>query len=493
MKSNIFCRLCFGAIAAVASLGVTAYAQDYQFLKTASTPSFETDFTVAAEKTVNSVVCIQSYETPRQQFYGNPFGDFFDFFGFGMPQQPQQPRKQQKQPKQEMQPTGTGSGVIVSADGYIVTNHHVIDGAEKLEVLLNDNSTYTATVVGSDEATDLALIKIEATGLQPIVFGNSDNTKIGQWVLAVGNPFGLNSTVTAGIISAKGRALDGGRQRSGKMGIESYLQTDAAINPGNSGGALVNLQGELIGINAAIYSRTGSYTGYSFAIPTSIVSKVITDIRTYGSVQRGMLGIACRQLDAALAKELDITATTNGVVVAEVEEGSTGADLGLQKNDVIVGINNASIHTFPELQERLSTLRPGDAVTVKYYHNNKLVTRSATLKDSHGKATVTVRNEYEVLGAKFEPLTDAEKKKLNVTYGIKITEVKAGSLLAQQGVKKGAVILTVNEMPIRSEQDFKNAYRAILNDENSEQVMWITGLQPNSQKKFYCAVPLTKD
>lgn len=491
MKSNTFRTLWLGGVMVIATLTTAAFAQDNQFLRTATTPSFETDFTVAAEKTVNSVVCIQSFETPRQQYY-NPFGEFFDFFGFGMPQQPQQ-QQPRNQKKAEPQPSGTGSGVIVSTDGYIVTNHHVIDGAEKLEVLLNDNSTYTATVIGSDEATDLALIKIEATGLKPIVFGNSDDTKIGQWVLAVGNPFGLNSTVTAGIISAKGRALDGGRQRSGKMGIESYLQTDAAINPGNSGGALVNLNGELIGINAAIYSRTGSYTGYSFAIPTSIVNKVITDIRTYGSVQRGMLGISCRALDAALAKELGITATSNGVVVAEVEEGGTGADLGLQKNDVIVGIDNAVIHSFPELQERLSTLRPGDPITVKYYHNNKLVTRSATLKDSHGKASVTVRNEYEVLGGTFAALTDAEKKKLNVSYGIKLTEVKGGSLLAQQGVKKGAVILTVNEMPMRTEQDFKKAYRAILNDEDSEQVMWITGLQPNSQKKFYVSIPLAKE
>lgn len=491
MKSITIRRLLLsGLLAAVMSTG--SYAQNARFQQMSSGNSFETDFTVAAEKTVNSVVCIQSYETPRQQqFYGNPFGDFFDFFGFGMPQQPQQ--RQQPRQKQEPQPSGTGSGVIVSEDGYIVTNHHVIDGAEKLEVLLNDNSTYTATVIGSDEATDLALIKIEATGLTPIKFGNSDNVKVGQWVLAVGNPFGLNSTVTAGIISAKGRALDSGRQRSGKMGIESYLQTDAAINPGNSGGALVNLNGELIGINAAIYSRTGSYTGYSFAIPTSIVNKIITDIRTYGSVQRGMLGITCRQLDSALAKELGVKATTSGVVVAEVEEGSTGADLGLAKNDVIVGINDAVIHTFPDLQERLSTLRPGDPITVKYYHDNKLVTRSATLKDSHGKASLTVRTDYSVLGAEFEPLTEAEMKKLNVKYGLKVKDIKAGSVLANEGVRKGAVILTVNEIPMRTELDFRKAYQSILNDDSSEPVMWLVGLQPNSQKKFYCAIPLATE
>lgn len=488
MKDIKLKRLLFGAVLAAVALGVNA--QENRFIQTASTPSFETDFTIAAEKSVNSVVCIQSYVTPRQQYYGNPFGDFFDFFGFGVPQQQQQPRQQKKQ---EPQPSGTGSGVIVSADGYIVTNHHVIDGAEKLEVLLNDNSTYTATIIGSDEATDLALIKIDATGLTPIVFGSSDNVKIGQWVLAVGNPFGLNSTVTAGIISAKGRALDGSRQRNGKMGIESYLQTDAAINPGNSGGALVNLNGELIGINAAIYSRTGSYTGYSFAIPTSIVNKVITDIQKYGVVQRGMLGITCKALNAALAKELGITATHSGIVVDEVEEGSTGADLGLEKNDVIVGINDVAINTFPELQERLSTLRPGDPITVKYYHNNKLVTRSATLKDSKGKTSITVRTEFDVLGAKFEPLTDAEKKKFNVQYGIKVTEIKVGSVLAEEGVRKGSVILTVNEMPMRTEQDFKKAYRAILDDEDNEPVMWLVGLQPSSTRKFYCAIPLATE
>lgn len=482
MKDNLLRWACVSSILTLTLCGTAM----------AATPSFQTDFTTAAEKTVNSVVCIQSYETPRQQYYGNPFGDFFDFFGWGMPQQ-QQPQQQKKQKKQDPQQTGTGSGVIVSADGYIVTNHHVINGAEKLEVLLNDNSTYTATIIGSDEATDLALIKIDATGLTPIVFGNSDNVRIGEWVLAVGNPFGLNSTVTAGIISAKGRALEGSRQAKGGMGIESYLQTDAAINPGNSGGALVNLNGELIGINAAIYSRTGSYTGYSFAIPTSIVNKIVTDLKTYGSVQRGILGISCRQLDAQLAKELNIKGTTAGVVVAEVEEGSTGADIGLEKNDVIVGINNATIHTFPELQERLSTLRPGDPITVRFYHDNKIVTRSATLKDSHGKASVTIRNEYSLFGAKFEPLTDTEKKKLNVRSGIKVVDIEKGSLLAAEGIKKGAIILSVNDMPIRTEADFKKAYHAILNDDNAEQVMWITGLQPDSKRKFYCAVPLTKE
>lgn len=486
MKSIRFVKSAVTALALSMPLLVAA-SNDGSFLQTAgTTPAFQTDFTIAAEKTVNSVVSIQSYQTPRQQYYSNPFGDFFDFFGFGMPQQP----RQQQPRSQEPQPSGSGSGVIVSADGYIVTNHHVIADAEKLEVLLNDNSTYTATVIGSDEATDLALLKIDAKNLTPIVFGNSDLVKVGEWVLAVGNPFGLNSTVTAGIISARGRALDGTRA-NGRMGIESYLQTDAAINPGNSGGALVNLNGELIGINAAIYSRTGSYTGYSFAIPTSIVSKVISDIRKYGTVQRAVLGIACRQLDAQLARELGITTTNSGVVVMEVEPGGAGAELGLEKNDVIVDINSTPIHTFPELQEKLSTLRPGDKVTVKYYHDNKLKEKTATLKNSQGTTDVTVRQEYTVLGARFEPLSQQERQQLGINYGIRVKSVESGSPLAKAGVKKGSVILTVNEIPARTENDFKKAYDAIVNDANQEPVMWITGLQPgDGNKKFYCAIPL---
>ena len=210
-------------------------------------------------------------------------------------------------------------------------------------------------------------------------------------------------------------------------------------------------------------------------------------------MQRGILGITCRSLDAQLAKEFDIKGTTTGVYVDNVEEGSTGADLGLTKKDIIVGINNATIHTLPELQERLSTLRPGDPITVRYYHDGKLVPRSATLKDSHGKASVTIRNEYALLGAKLEPLTDAEKKKLNVRAGLKVVDLEKGSLLAAEGVKKGAILLTVNDMPLRTEQDLKKAYQAVLNDDSAEQVLWITGLQPNSQRKFYCAIPLTKD
>ena len=338
-----------------------------QFIRTSNAASFDTDFTVAAENTVNTVVCIKSFTAQRQNPYGNrgggydPFG-MFDFF-FGPQERQQQPRQQQR--NNEPVQSGLGSGVIISEDGYIVTNNHVIDGADKLEVLLNDNSTYEAKIIGTDEATDLALIKIDAEKLTPITFGNSEDLKIGEWVLAVGNPFGFNSTVTAGIVSAKARSISQ-NSRGGKMGIESFIQTDAAVNPGNSGGALVNLKGELIGINSAIYSNTGSYTGYSFAIPTSIVKKVMTDLKQYGSVQRAMLGCTITELDSKLAKEKGITVTKSGLMVMEVTDRSTAKEIGLQSGDVIVGINDAEIHTFPELQEQLNKFRPGDQISVTY-------------------------------------------------------------------------------------------------------------------------------
>ena len=285
-----------GALSAAALLTPAAVkVAPQEFIRTAQSSVFENDFTKAAESTVNSVVCIKSYTTRPGGGYASdgydPFGGMFDFF-FGPQQRQQQPRQQKK--KQEPVQSGLGSGVILSADGYIVTNNHVIDGAEKVDVLLNDNSTYEAKIIGTDEATDLALLKISADNLHAITFGDSETLKVGEWVIAVGNPFGFNSTVTAGIVSAKARSLN--HSGRGGMGIESYIQTDAALNPGNSGGALVNLKGELVGINSAIYSNTGSYSGFSFAIPTTIVKKVITDIRTYGSVQRAVLGCTIAEL-----------------------------------------------------------------------------------------------------------------------------------------------------------------------------------------------------
>lgn len=470
-----------------------AEQQNPQFIRTASTTSFETDFTVAAESTVNTVVCIKSYTNRRQSRYGNsggggydPFGMFDFFFG---PQERQQPRQQQPQSSEPVQ-SGLGSGVILSEDGYIVTNNHVIDGADKLEVLLNDNSTYEAHVVGTDEATDLALIKIDAEKLSPISFGDSEAVKIGEWVLAVGNPFGFNSTVTAGIVSAKARSLNQSN-RNGKMGIESFIQTDAALNPGNSGGALVNLKGELIGINSAIYSNTGSYSGFSFAIPTSIVKKVMTDLRQYGTVQRAVLGCTVRELDAKLAKEKNITAVKAGLLVSEVNDRSTAMELGLQENDVITALNNVEVHNFAQLVEQLNKFRPGDQITVTFYRDNKKMTKSGTLRNTQGNTTITKKSDFSEIGCAFMKLNDETKRRLGISSGVKVTGLKKG-VFADSGIKDGFIITEINGRSVNSSDEVELIYNQIMKADDEDKVMFITGIYPTG-KKYYYAVNLSQD
>ncbi len=463
-----------------------------QFIRTSNAASFDTDFTVAAENTVNTVVCIKSFTAQRQNPYGNrgggydPFG-MFDFF-FGPQERQQQPRQQQR--NNEPVQSGLGSGVIISEDGYIVTNNHVIDGADKLEVLLNDNSTYEAKIIGTDEATDLALIKIDAEKLTPITFGNSEDLKIGEWVLAVGNPFGFNSTVTAGIVSAKARSISQ-NSRGGKMGIESFIQTDAAVNPGNSGGALVNLKGELIGINSAIYSNTGSYTGYSFAIPTSIVKKVMTDLKQYGSVQRAMLGCTITELDSKLAKEKGITVTKSGLMVMEVTDRSTAKEIGLQSGDVIVGINDAEIHTFPELQEQLNKFRPGDQISVTYIRDNKKYTKSATLRNSQGSTAITKKGDFSEIGCAFMKIGEETKRNLGISNGVKVTGLKGGAF-RDAGIKDGFIITEINGNRVNSSDDVEMIYNQIMKSGESDKVMFITGLYPTG-KKYYYAVNLAQE
>lgn len=462
-----------------------------QFIHTSNGASFDTDFTKAAENTVNTVVCIKSYTTQRQNPYGNqgggydPFGMFDFFFG---PQPRQQPRQQQR--NSEPVQSGLGSGVIISEDGYIVTNNHVIENADKLEVLLNDNSTYEAKIIGTDEATDLALIKIDAEKLTPITFGNSDDLKIGEWVLAVGNPFGFNSTVTAGIVSAKARSISQ-NSRNGRMGIESFIQTDAAVNPGNSGGALVNLKGELIGINSAIYSNTGSYTGYSFAIPTSIVSKVMTDLRQFGSVQRAMLGCTITELDSKLAKEKGVTATKSGLMVMEVTDRSTAKEIGLQSGDVIVGINDVEIHTFPELQGQLNKFRPGDQISVTYIRDNKKYTKTATLRNSQGSTAITKKGDFSEVGCAFMKLGEQAKRSLGISNGVKVTGLKGGAF-RDAGIKEGFIITEINGNRVDSSDDVEMIYNQIMKSNDNDKVMFITGLYPTG-KKYYYAVNLSQE
>ena len=438
------------------------------------------------------MVCIKSFTTQRQNPYGNqgggydPFG-MFDFF-FGPQQRQQQPRQQQR--SNEPVQSGVGSGVIISEDGYIVTNNHVIEDADKLEVLLNDNSTYEARVVGTDEATDLALIKIDAENLSPITFGDSEQLKIGEWVLAVGNPFGFNSTVTAGIVSAKARSLSQ-NGRNGKIGMESYIQTDAALNPGNSGGALVNLKGELIGVNSAIYSNTGSYAGFSFAIPTTIVKKVMTDLRQYGTVQRAVLGCTVKELDAKIAKDKNITAVKAGLLVDAVNDRSTAKEIGLQKDDVITAINDVEVHNFAQLVEQLNKFRPGDKITVTYYRDNKKEVKSATLRNTQGNTSITKKGDFSEIGCAFMKLTDEQKRHLGISTGVKVTGLKNGAF-RDAGIKDGFVITDINGRAVNSSDDVEQIYNMIMKSEDGDKVMFITGIYP-SGKKYYYAVNLAQE
>lgn len=451
-------------------------ADDQKVVTVGSAPAVGVDFTKAAESTINSVVSIKSYATTQQ-------ADMFDpwefFFGPGSGS-----RRGNSQRDAEPQAKALGSGVIISADGYIVTNNHVIDGAEKLEVTFNDNRKFNATLVGGDANTDVALLKIQAKGLTPIPFGNSDNVKVGEWVLAVGNPFGLNSTVTAGIVSAKARGLN-----KGNMGLESFIQHDAAVNPGNSGGALVNTNGELIGINTMIYSQTGSYAGYSFAIPSSVVKKIVTDIQQYGSVQRAVLGIQFTELDADKAREEGITATTEGVYINKVNNGSSAKEAGLRVGDVIVKLNGHDIKSGAHMLEQMSKLRPGDKVNISYYRDNKLKTTSVTLKNDQGTTSMSSKSDFTSLGCAFLPLSDSEMEQYNVQSGVKVTGITDGKFKSA-GIRNGYIIYKINGRPVNSQDDVEDIYNRIMRDKDGEKVMTVSGITATG-KREYRAVDLS--
>jgi len=483
-----------GAIVATVATAATAACSESTstdaLFTVAQSPVTNTDFTKAAESTINGVVSIKSFATLRQQrgysgggdFFNDPFFEFF----FGNPYgQQQQPRRRQQQPKSQedaQQQLGLGSGVIISADGYIVTNNHVIDGAERLEVTLNDNRQFNATVIGADPNTDLALIKIDAKNLPVIPMGDSDALKVGEWVLAVGNPFGLTSTVTAGIVSAKARSISSATNGR-PMGIESYIQTDAAVNPGNSGGALVNLNGELVGINTAIYSQTGSYAGYAFAIPTAIVTKVATDLKQYGTVQRAVLGITYIPLDAKIAKEKGIENLVDGLYVESVNDRSTAMEAGLKKGDVITAINNVPTHTSAQLLEQVARMRPGDQVAITYIRDGKKNTVKATLYNSQGSTKVTQASSVTDLGCAFKQLDSDTRQQLKINGGLQVTGLKDGKF-KNAGIKDGFIILDVNNMKVSTVDDVDKIYKAILKSDD-DHVMFITGLYPTGVKKYY--------
>lgn len=439
----------------------------------------DVDFTVVAENTINSVVSIKNLATVQQNPFGSGDFDPFEFFfgpGFGGGQRRQQQPKAESKP----QPRGMGSGVVISADGYIVTNNHVIDGAEKIEVTLNDNRTFNATLVGTDDKTDIALLKINAKDLHPLTFGDSEALKVGEWVVAVGNPFGFNSTVTAGIVSAKARGLSEGSS----MGIKAFIQHDAAVNPGNSGGALVNTAGQLIGINTMIYSQTGNYSGCSFAVPSNTVKKVVTDLKQYGTVQRAVLGIQYKELDAELAKKHDITATNDGLYVAEVVDRSAAKEAGIEAGDVIVKLNGASVKNSGEMQEQMNKLRPGDKAEVQFYRDNKLKTTTVTLKNNQGTTKVTKTSDVMSLGCAFTELSEADKRDLGISGGLKVVGVKTGKFKSA-GIKDGFIITDINNVPVSTRDDVENIYNQIMRSSDADKVMFITGIYPTGRKVYY--------
>lgn len=437
------------------------------------------DLTNAAENSVNSVVYIKVTTNSQVQVvqYSNPFEDFFsDFFGRNNGNGGTQERKIQTPKK-----TGAGSGVILSSDGYIVTNNHVVANADELLVKLNDNHEYKGRIIGTDEQTDLALIKIEATGLQPIVVGNSEDLKVGEWVLAIGNPFSLTSTVTAGIVSAKARGL------GATGGIESFIQTDAAINPGNSGGALVNSRGELVGINAMLYSQTGSYSGYGFAIPTSIMNKVVDDLKKYGTVQRAVLGIAggnvtdyIDQQKEQKGQDIDL-GTVTGVYVKEVSSDGAAADV-LHEGDVIVEFAGHKIEKMSELQEQLAKYRPGDTAELSYVRDKKRHTATVTLKNVQGTTSAVETLDTDAMGAALRPLTDQEKKELNLRYGLVVSAIKKGKM-QDAGITKGTIIMQVNDREMHKTEDFEEAVREA--NMSSDRVLWIRAKSQSGINRSY--------
>lgn len=436
------------------------------------------DLTYAAEKSLPSVVYIKSVINSKTQTveYSDPFEDFFSdpfggFFGRGQGGNNGTRKRQVQTPKR----AAAGSGVIISADGYIVTNNHVVDGADELTVTLNENSKeYSARIIGADKTTDLALIKIDAKNLPAITIANSDDVKVGEWVLAVGNPLGLNNTVTAGIVSAKARSMG--------QGVSSMIQTDAAINQGNSGGALVNTRGELIGINAMIYSQTGSNIGYGFAIPTSIVNKAVDDFKKYGSYQRAMIGIqgmdVKNYVDAMKDQDKDVQdfGTMEGIYIDKVVEDGAAADAGLQEGDVLTHIDGQKVKQFGELQAIIAQKRPGDKVKITYLRNKKEKTTTLTLKNEQGNTKVVKNADVDVLGIDVRPVTDSQKKQLEISYGLEVLKVSGGKM-KEAGVPRGFIIQVVNDQPMRSFDDLQQAVK-----DAQDQMLVIKGIFPTGKR-----------
>ena len=423
------------------------------------------DFTIAANTTIHAVVHIKTEYARKNSMYDN-FFSFRDFFG-------------DSQYNNQGPLQGAGSGVIISADGYIVTNNHVVQDASKIEIVLNDKRSYEGTIVGTDPSTDLAVIKVKESNLPFLSYGNSDEVQIGEWVLAVGNPFNLTSTVTAGIVSAKARNINILGTPDGTS-IESFIQTDAAVNRGNSGGALVNTRGELVGINAAIASGNGFYAGYSFAIPVNIVKKVVRDLVDYSEVQRAFLGVSIREIDSKFAEDQGIN-ELKGVYISEVNDGSAAKEAGMLRGDVIISVNNMPVNSTSELLEQVSLYRPGEKIPVVVHRNGEEKTFKVTLRNREGNTSI-VKNELAdvtpMLGAKMQVASGELLRKLGIDHGVQVTELGDG-LLRKAGIREGYVITEIDKKPIRSIEELSK----ILSTKSGG--ILLEGIYPNKVRAYY--------
>ena len=422
------------------------------------------DFTYAAESAVDAVVYVAVTIRQAQNYQIDPFYRFF--FGDDAPQ------------SRDRLAQGSGSGVIIRSDGYIVTNNHVVENATEINVTLNNNKTFPAHVIGTDPATDVALIKIDADGLPTIPFANSDNLRLGEWVLAIGSPYDLRSTITAGIVSAKGRAMG---QRSGSdLKIESFIQTDAAVNPGNSGGALVNKAGELVGVNTAIISQTGSYSGYSFAVPSNIVRKVVEDLIDFGSVRRVMLGITGGNLTDEIAKELKLS-SLNGVYINEVQKGSTADKAGLKKDDVILELGGTKVNNMSALQEKVNSFHPGDKADIRFVRNGSEHTEELVFQEAAGEAkngTVDEDGTVAFYGAKLAPASKETLSRLGLKKGVEIVSLGSGKM-REAGASEGFVIQYVNDQPV------DNAKQVVEIANKSKRAVFIEGVSASGRASYF--------
>lgn len=430
-------------------------------------PAEYPDLTYAAENAVKAVVNIVATKQVEGRQYFDPF---FEFFGYP------QGGTQQREAK------AGGSGVIISEDGYIVTNNHVIEGATKLRVTLPDGRAFDAKTIGTDPATDVALIKIDASGLPTLPFGSSDDLRLGEWVLAIGYPMELQSTITAGIVSAKARQLGALNNR---YGIESFIQTDAAVNPGNSGGALVNTRGELVGINTIIKTSTGSYVGYSFAVPETIVRKIVVDLKESGVVQRAVLGISFRAIDQQFIDELgddsDIK-EIGGIYVASVSEGGAASEAGLRKGDVILSVDGVAVNDSATFLEQIGKRRPGDEITLKLRRGEKEITTKATLQNKAGETSLLSPESVDVeavLGGQFETISEKSAKALDIRGGVQVVKIKQGGLLERARIKEGYIITHINDRQIRSIDDLARL---------TDKIRSIDGVYPNGRASSYMIV-----